>query len=153
MTTNNLTYRQIVNEFQTACDQHLMIAKFESGTIDYLDATAVDKLYPYIFLRPTGANLNDKLRSLTFELYSLDIPKLSAGNNIEVISNTEMYIYDLMGWFNFGQSNIQQTYDFVINSILPVNEAFQDRVFGWVANMSITSPFKLDYCNYPTGSI
>jgi hypothetical protein len=149
MVTNNLTYRDIVNQFQSACDAHLSIAKFESGTLDYLDATAVDKLYPYIFLRPTSANLADRVRTLSFELYSLDIPKLSAGSNIEVLSNTEMYIYDLMAWFKFGQTNIQQSYDIVLQNILPVNEAFQDRVFGWVSTINVTTPFKLDYCNYP----
>jgi len=59
----------------------------------------------------------------------------------------------LMAWFNFGQTNIQQTYDITLQNILPVNEAFQDRVFGWVATINVTTPFKLDYCSYPTGSI
>lgn len=153
MTTNNLTYRQIVNEFTAACNAHLEIAKFDSGTLDYLDANAVNKLYPYIYLRPTGATLTDRLRTLNFELYSLDIPRVSDGSNVEVISNTEIYIYDLLAWFNFGQTNIQQTYDITLQNILPVNEAFQDRVFGWVATINVTTPFKLDYCSYPTGSL
>ena len=151
--THNLTYSEIIQQFENACTAHLGINQFDTGTLDYLDANAVNKLYPYIYLRPTGANLTDRLRTLTFELYSLDIPKLSDGSNVEVISNTEIYIYDLIAWFNFGQTNIQQTYDITIQNILPVNEAFQDRVFGWVATINVDTPFKLDYCSYPTGSI
>ena len=145
----NLTYRQVTDEFKAACDAHLAIASFETGTIDFLDASSQDRLYPYIFLRPMGTLQAPNQRTLTFELYSLDIPKLSGGSNIDVISNTEMYLWDLMAWFNVGTTQRQQTYDVVMNSATPVNEAFQDRVYGWMVNVNIISPFALDYCNYP----
>jgi len=146
---SNITYQHIVNEFTDACQSHLAINSFDSGTIDFLDAQAVNKLYPYIYLRPVGSNLTDRVRSLRFELYSMDVPSVSDGSNVDVISNTEMYIYDLMAWFNFGPAIRQQTYNVTLQDILPVNEAFQDRVFGWVATINVDTPFKLDYCNYP----
>jgi hypothetical protein len=34
----------------------------------------------------------------------------------------------------------------------PVNEAFQDRVYGWVATINYTEPAVYDYCNYPDGN-
>ena len=145
----NLTYRNIIDEFQAACTAHLQIASFESGTIDFLDASAVNRLYPYIFLRPTGTLQAPNQRTLSFELYSLDIPRVSAGSNIDVISNTEQYLWDLMAWFNVGTTARQQTYQVVMNSAVPVNEAFQDRVFGWMGNVDVITPFALDYCNYP----
>ena len=145
----NLTYRQIVDAFQQACDAHLQIASFDSGTIDYLDASAQNRLYPYVFMRPMSALLADRTRTLTFELYSLDQPNVRSQSNIDVISNTEQYIYDLMAWFDFGPASRQQTYDVTVSNIAPVNEAFQDRVFGWVATVDVVTPFNLDYCNYP----
>ena len=54
-----------------------------------------------------------------------------------------------MAWFNFGPASRQQYYEVVLNNAAPVNEAFQDRMFGWVANVNITTPFNLNYCNYP----
>lgn len=145
----NLTYREIVNEFQAACTAHLQIASFDSGTIDFLDASAVNRLYPYIFLRPMGTMLSGNVKTLSFELYSLDVPRLSGGSNIEVVSNTETYLWDLMAWFNVGTTARQQTYDIVMTAATPVNEAFQDRVYGWMANIDVLTPFALDYCNYP----
>lgn len=145
----NLTYSQIVTAFQQACDAHIQIASFDSGTIDYLDASAQNRLYPYVFMRPMSALLADRTRTLTFELYSLDQPNLRSQSNVDVISNTEQYIYDLMAWFNFGPAARQQTYDVSVSNIAPVNEAFQDRVFGWVATVDVVTPFNLDYCNYP----
>jgi len=145
----NLTYRQIVEQFQAACDAHLQIASFDSGTIDYLDASAVNRLYPYVFLRPMGTLQAPNQRTLTFELYSLDVPRVSGGSNLDVVSNTEQYLWDLMAWFNVGTTQRQQTYEVVMNSATPVNEAFQDRVYGWMANVNVITPFALDYCNYP----
>jgi hypothetical protein len=145
----NLTYQQIINDFQAACDAHLQIASFDSGTIDFLDASAVNRLYPFVFMRPLSANLAERTRTLTFELYSLDQPKLGTSNNISVVSDTEQYIYDLMAWFNFGPAERQQWYTVNLVSAAPVNEAFQDRLYGWVATINVVTPFNLDYCSYP----
>jgi len=149
MANVNLTYRDVVDAFQSACDAHLQIASFDQGTIDYLDASSQDRLFPYIYLRPLSAVVNERVKTYNFELYSLDIPKISAGNNIDVVTNTETYIYDLMAWFNFGPASRHQYYEVVLNNAAPVNEAFQDRMFGWVASINVTTPFNLDYCNYP----
>ena len=50
MPVQNLTYREIVNDFEQACNQHLSIKSFDSGTLDYLDSSAVNRLYPFVFL-------------------------------------------------------------------------------------------------------
>lgn len=145
----NITYETIIKDFQAACQAHLQIASFDSGTLDYLDASAVNRLYPYVYMRPLSANLADRTRTVTFELYSLDQPKVASSNNISVVSDTEMYIYDILAWFNFGPANRQQWYDVQLVNSAPVNEAFQDRVYGWVATINVVTPFNLDYCNYP----
>ena len=46
----NVPYSEIIDLFQQRCDAHLAIASFDSGTIDYLDASAVNRKYPFIFL-------------------------------------------------------------------------------------------------------
>jgi hypothetical protein len=37
-----------------------------------------------------------------------------------------------------------------MTALTPVNEAFQDRVFGWVANIDVLTPWKWDYCDFPS---
>lgn len=145
----NLTYQQVISDFQAACTAHVQIASFDSGTLDYLDASAVNRLFPFIYMRPLAANLGDRTRTLTFELYSLDQPKIGTSNNISVVSDTEQYIYDLLAWFNWGPADRQQWYDVQLTTAAPVNEAFEDRVYGWVATIDVITPFNLDYCNYP----
>ena len=149
MPVQNIQYREIVEDFQQACDEHLSISSFDSGTLDYLDASAVNRIYPFVYLRPLSAVLADKQRTLGVELYVLDQPKIKSQSNIDVVSNTEMYLYDLMAWFNFGPAERQQVYDVQLANAAPVNEAFQDRVYGWVGTLDIITPFMLDFCDYP----
>ena len=93
------TYKEIVTEFSASCAAHLAIKSFAEGALDYLDASSQNIKYPYIFLRPLtspGINLDANgisgTRTLTFELYSLDIPKLSDASPVQIKSNTEQYI-------------------------------------------------------------
>ena len=147
--TRNIPYSTIVNEIEGACDAHLFINSFAHGTLDYLDASSADKTYPYMFLRPMSSNIVGAKRTSTFEFYSLDKPGVSTLDNKTIMSNTEQYLYDIISWFNFGTTARQQVYEFKLTSILPVNEAFQDRLYGWVATLDVVTPWTLDYCIYP----
>ena len=148
------TYKEIVTEFSSSCAEHLAIKSFAEGAIDYLDASSQNIKYPYIFLRPVaspGINLNENgisgTRSLTFEMYALDVPKLSTASPLKIKSDTEQYIYDLISYFNLGSQ--QQTEWITLQGILPVDEAFNDRVYGWVATITYNDTYVLDYCAFP----
>jgi hypothetical protein len=148
------TYKEVVNTFASASAAHLAINAFAEGSIDYLDASSQNIKYPYIFLRPLtspGINLNANgisgTRTLTFEMYSMDVPKLSDASPLNIKSNTEQYIYDLISYFNLGSQ--QQTEFITLQNISPVDEAFNDRVYGWVAILNYTDAYVLDYCAFP----
>lgn len=146
------TYKQIVEYFQQACDEHVAIKSFAEGSIDYLDANSQNVVYPFVFLRPLSSpGIQSNTRSLTFELYALDVPKLSDESPLQVKSNTEQYIYDVMSYINYGPVpvNNQNGIECDMASMSPVNEAFNDRVYGWVANITITEAGILNYCTYP----
>jgi len=142
------TYKQVVELFETAANNHVAIKSFASGPLSYLDSNSQNIRYPFVFLRPMDSlGLLDNTRSLTFELYSLDVPKVSDENALLVMSNTELYLYDIGAYIRRGP--YQQVMDFTMNNIIPVNEGFQDRVYGWVANVTYTEPAVYDYCNFP----
>jgi hypothetical protein len=149
------TYKEVVTEFSASCAAHLAIKSFAEGALDYLDASSQNVKYPYIFLRPVaspGINLDANgisgTRSLTFELYSLDVPTLSDASPLQIKSNTEQYIYDIISYFNLG--SVQQTEWITLQGILPVDEAFNDRAYGWVATITYTDTAVLDYCAFPS---
>ena len=149
------TYFDVVTEFSASCAAHLAIKSFAEGALDYLDASSQNVKYPYVFLRPLtspGINLNANgisgTRTLTFEMYSLDVPNLKDASPVQIKSNTEQYIYDIISWFNLG--DVQRTQFITLQNITPVDEAFNDRAYGWVAVLNFTDTAVLDYCAFPS---
>jgi hypothetical protein len=148
------TYSYIVEQFRTACNEHLAINSFGEGSIDRLDSLTQNVKYPLAFLRPiqsTGIVLNANgvsgTRSLNFEFYMMDVPQLTDTDVLKLQSQTEVYLYDIISWFNLG--SVQQLEFITLNSISPLYEAFNDRVAGWVANLTINTYGTLNYCNFP----
>jgi len=146
-----ITYKQVVETVEAAANAHLAIKSFAEGPISYLDSNSQNIRYPFMFMRPLSSpGLIGNVRTLNFELYSLDVPKLSNESPLQVKSNTELFLYDVLSYLRYGPSNIvDDTLDFNLTSIVPVNEGFQDRAFGWLGNVSITSEGIYDYCNFP----
>ena len=147
-------YQYIVEQFRTACDEHLAIHSFGEGSIDRLDSLSQNIKYPFAFLRPiqsTGMVLNPNgvsgARSLNFEFYMMDIPQLTDTDVLKLQSQTEVYLYDIIAYFNLGVD--QQEQFITLSSISPLYEAFNDRVAGWVANITVTTYGTLDFCNFP----
>jgi len=144
-----VTYKNIVDTFTDATTAHLAIQSFAEGAIDYLDAYSQNVKYPFVFLRPLASpGLTGNVRTINFELYSLDVPKLSDESPLEIKSRTELYLYDVLSYLRYGPTS-QPTLDFTLASVTPVNEAFNDRAYGWVGNIAVTSMGEYNYCNYP----
>ena len=148
------TYQYIVEQFRTACDEHLAINSFGEGSIDRLDSLTQNVKYPLAFLRPLnsqGMVLNQNgvsgTRALNFELFMLDVPQLTDTDVLQLQSQTEIYIYDIIAYFNLGDN--QQLEFITLNSITPLYESFNDRVCGWNANITVNTYGTLDFCNFP----
>jgi len=103
-------------------------------------------------LTSPGINLNANgisgTRTLTFELYSLDVPNLKDASPLQIKSQTEQYIYDIIAYFNLG--DFQRTEFITLQNITPVDEAFNDRAYGWVGVLNFTDTAVLDYCAFPS---
>ena len=149
------TYKSVVDQFEAACTAHQAIKQFGEGSIDRLDSLFQNVKYPFAFLRPlqsTGMVLNANgvsgARSLNFEFYMMDIPQLTDVDVLKLQSQTEIYLYDIIAYFNLGA--VQRDEFITLNSISPLYEAFNDRVAGWQANITFNSYGVLDFCNFPS---
>jgi len=150
-----IQYKNIIQQFQNAAQEHLAIKSFGTGTIDVLDSLSQNVEYPYMFCRPMtspGLNLNANgiggARTLTFELYMIDVPHLTdITENIKILNDTEQYVYDVFSYLNFGAQ--QQQYDMTMLNMIPLAEAFEDRATGWVATIQVITQYIQDFCNYP----
>jgi hypothetical protein len=148
------SYQFIVEQFRTACEEHLDIKTFGEGSIDRLDSLLQNVKYKFAFLRPLqsqgmvlNANGVSGARSLNFEFYMMDVPKLTDVDVLKLQSQCVTNIYDIIAYFNLG--TVQQLEYITLNSILPLYESFNDRVCGWAANITVNTYATLDLCNFP----
>jgi hypothetical protein len=144
----------VVQTFRDAADAHEYVNSFAFGSLDFLDSSSQNIKYPYVFLRPLqspGYSQDTRLRILSFELYALDVPKLSNQSPEAVMSKMETVLYDFGGYMNWGPPSDNQSngvsYD--IQSITPTLEAFMDRVYGFVGTIQYQESGIYDYCNFP----
>lgn len=149
-----ITYKTVVQKMAEACTTHKYVASFNHGSIDFLDASSQDIAYPYIFLRPlqsAGYSQDTRLMVRAFELYALDVPRLANESPIDVMSRMETTLLDIGGYFNWGPPSDDQTQGFSLDfqNMIPTLEAFQDRVYGFVGNITISTMGTYNYCNYP----
>jgi hypothetical protein len=151
----NLSYKNIIDIFQQAADQHLAIKSFATGPIDWLDNPQnID--FPLMFARPLTSqgmiqnnNGTGAFKAYQFEIYMIDVPHLTDGDeNTKILSDTEQYMMDILAYFNFGID--QQNIFITQKTITPIWEAFNDRATGWVMLLEVKIPYYLDYCNYPS---
>ena len=144
------TYLEIVQKFQRAADYHVGINTFGHGSLDKLNDNQ-NITYPLLYVRPlTSLGVQPYgQRTLSFEVYILDVPKLDRTTDIQTMSDAERMLYDVYTFFRDGAE--QQTYEIAMTGITPVQEAFQDRVFGWVGTYNIvTDSSGLTICHIPT---
>jgi hypothetical protein len=144
------TYYEIVEKFQRAADYHIGINTFGHGSLDKLNDNQ-NINYPLLYVRPlSSAGVQPYgQRQLTFEVYLIDVPKLDRTTDIQTMSDAERMLYDVYTFFRDGAE--QQTYEIAMTGITPIQEAFQDRVFGWVGTFNIvTDSSGLTICNIPT---
>lgn len=144
------TYREIIEKFERAANYHSFIKMFGHGSLDKLNDIP-NQPYPLLYVRPlTSPGVQPYgQRTLTFEVYILDIPKLDRATDIQTMSDAERTLYDVYTYFRDGAE--QQEYEINMTTIAPVQEAFQDRLFGWVGTFNvITDSSGLTICNIPT---
>lgn len=143
------TYREIINTIENVVTNHNYFRGFGHGSIDKIDSV-VNQGYPLLFVRPLsspGLTGNDgRERRLVFEIYSLDVPRLSDEDGRLVMSNTEQGLYDVYAYILDGP--VQYDLQVEMSNIVPLYEAFQDKAIGWVSTITIiTDAQGITYCD------
>jgi hypothetical protein len=149
-----VNYQEIVNLFELAVEENEFYKGFGHGSIDNLDSV-VNRGYPLLFMRPLASQglsgFDGRVRTLTFELYSLDVPKLSDNDKRISLSNTEQGIYDVYSYILDGPA--QKELQIEMTGIVPTIEAFGDKAAGWVGTINVIGDsIGITYCNIPGNS-
>lgn len=147
-----ISYTNVVNNLLDTARTLVSVNSVGFGSIDKLDANAQNALYPYVFIRPLssqGITLGNQMvgdRRLSFEMYVMGMPYQTDDDYLSVMSNMELIGYNVLTSFYDG--NYEDVMNVEVSTLTPLNEAFQDRIAGWVFTFDVITDSKgITSCN------
>ena len=147
-----ITYNGIIDYFREFADKHLQINSFTEGTADKIDLKKIND-YPVLHIDITGTNIQDKLIVYDVDVYV--ITSSQSDNELHrqnALSSTLMIMQDLRAEFFEGKYVVPKLLMLRGSeelSCTPIQEDFNNRVYGWSTGMSVTGINEATRCTIP----
>lgn len=148
-----MTYQQIIQLFEFICEDHLQVNEFSTSPLlsDIEVGTKGNEnpaTYPYVFLQPTGSNLQKGSMIYNFNLIICDRVKRNMDLETNTISDMIQIGQDIIAYFNFSQPRPDAEIELPF-TITPFVERFDGILAGATFNIRVQTPFVLDKCIAP----
>lgn len=145
--TNLVTYKQIIEDFEEIADKHLQINSFGFGDITQLTMnieTEKEPLYTRMYVIPTDTILNRNELTYNFQIIIADRLEDDYSNQRDIMSDTLEICKDVFTVLYLSE------YESVWGaSVSPFLERFETVLAGWTMNLTITQPFDYNRCVLP----
>ena len=158
-----ITYKNIVDDFNTIATNHFLINYFHSGLLDEVDINKMDSSnFPILYIEPGNTNIDKGVLTYTFTVFTMNKIKEDLSNREKVWSEMLQIMQDVIS--EFRQNLSVQTandpgkkFSYIPNEVvlnLPINAEpfsvrFSNMLTGWSANftMQVNNPNSL--CDAP----
>ena len=158
-----ITYKNIVDDFNTIATNHFLINSFHSGLLDEVDIDKMDSSnFPILYIEPGNTNIDKGVLTYTFTVFTMNKIKEDLSNREEVWSEMLQIMQDVIA--EFRQNLSVQTandpgkkFSYIPNEVvlnLPINAEpfsvrFSNMLTGCSANftMKVNNPNSL--CDAP----
>ena len=159
-----ITYKNIIDDFNTIATNHFLINSFHSGMLDEVDINKLDQSdFPILYVEPGNTNIDKGVMTYTFTVFTMNLIKEDLTNREEVWSEMLQIMQDIIAEFrqnlsvqtSGGDSGKKFSYvpdEVVLN--MPINAEpftvrFANMLTGWSATftMQVNNPNSL--CNAP----
>lgn len=145
--TNLVTYKQIIEDFEEIADKHLQIKSFGFGDITQLTMnieTEKEPEYTRMYVIPTDTFLNQNELTYNFQIIIADRLEDDYSNQRDVMNDTLEICKDVFTVLYLSE------YESVWGaSVDPFLERFETILAGWTLNLTITQPFDYNRCELP----
>lgn len=146
------TANQIKDSFQLLASGHLQINSFAYDQ-EFNQQAYPSFIYPLMFVDPLGGSLSGTTYTRTYRVAIADRVLKSEDNKLEVLSDTQLIILDVLAyWMKLGQNErftITST-----NTITPFYDKWGDEVTGHFVDIGIEEFYDFNSCAIPlSGSI
>ena len=149
-----MTLNQLIILFKDIAARHEQVNDFAAVQDFDINNDSTNK-YPILVVNPTDVNLprtENGYTSLlsTFDLQVIDLVNKDNTNEIEVISDTQQILNDIVNEISTHPDYINDEID-IINDVSfePLRGVYTSDVDGWKVSIEFEQPNKTSYCTNP----
>ncbi len=147
-----ITYNGIIDYFREFADKHFQIHSFTEGTADKIDLKKIND-YPVLHIDITGTDIQDKMLVFNLDVYIITSAQSDdEAQRVNALSSMLMIMQDLRAEFFEGKYVVPKLLMLRGSeelSCTPIQENFNNRVYGWSTSMSVTGINEATRCTIP----
>ena len=158
-----ITYKNIIDDFNTIATNHFLINSFHSGLLDEVDINKLDQSdFPILYVEPGNTNIDKGVLTYTFTVFTINKIKEDLTNREEVWSEMLQIMQDIIA--EFRQNLSVQTandpgkkFSYIPNEVVlnlpisaePFTVRFANMLTGWSASFTMQVNNHNSLCDAP----
>ena len=159
-----ITYKNIIDDFNTIATNHFLINSFHSGMLDEVDINKLDQAdFPILYVEAGNTNIDKGVMTYTFTVFTMNLIKEDLSNREEVWSEMLQIMQDIIAEFRQNLSvqtsggDSGKKFSYVPNEVvlnMPINAEpftvrFANMLTGWNATFTMQVNNANSLCNAP----
>ena len=159
-----ITYKNIIDDFNTIATNHFLINSFHSGMLDEVDLNKLDQSdFPILYVEPGNTNIDKGVMTYTFTVFAMSLIKEDLSNRDEVWDTMLQVMQDIIAEFRQNLSvqtsggDSGKKFSYVPNEVvlnMPINAEpftvrFANMLTGWNATFTMQVNNANSLCNAP----
>ena len=159
-----ITYKNIIDDFNTIATNHFLINSFHSGMLDEVDINKLDQAdFPILYVEAGNTNIDKGVMTYTFTVFTMNLIKEDLSNREEVWSEMLQIMQDIIAEFRQNLSvqtsggDSGKKFSYVPNEVvlnMPINAepftvSFANMLTGWNATFTMQVNNANSLCNAP----
>ena len=159
-----ITYKNIIDDFNTIATNHFLINSFHSGMLDEVDINKLDQAdFPILYVEAGNTNIDKGVMTYTFTVFTMNLIKEDLTNREEVWSEMLQIMQDIIAEFRQNLSvqtsggDSGKKFSYVPNEVvlnMPINAEpftvrFANMLTGWNATFTMQVNNANSLCNAP----
>ena len=159
-----ITYKNIIDDFNTIATNHFLINSFHSGMLDEVDLNKLDQSdFPILYVEPGNTNIDKGVMTYTFTVFTMSLIKEDLSNRDEVWDTMLQIMQDIIAEFRQNLSvqtsggDSGKKFSYVPNEVvlnMPINAEpftvrFSNMLTGWNATFTMQVNNANSLCNAP----
>tara|TARA_R100000149_G_scaffold33535_1_gene12849 strand:+ start:1107 stop:1616 length:510 start_codon:yes stop_codon:yes gene_type:complete len=158
-----ITYKNIIDDFNTIATNHFLINSFHSGLLDEVDINKLDQSdFPILYVEPGNTNIDKGVLTYTFTVFTINKIKEDLSNREVVWSEMLQIMQDIIA--EFRQNLSVQTandpgkkFSYIPNEVVlnlpisaePFTVRFANMLTGWSASFTMQVNNHNSLCDAP----